>query len=1542
MGDQKITMPSDVEMIKEYDNKNYENDKINENNNVNYDKLHTLECRLNIENENDAKILFTTLNVDKEPSRSKTIRHLKLEGKYIVGKFSSVDEKSLQKSIQHFMEMYLLAKSTINIFKTIMFKGLKSKLEDEAKKLSTAVSQYGENMAHQLRTGEGTGGLLNFNKVNNESDNSKSTNTKGNNKKNGDNTTIAQEFDETSLFSLSPIDDTLRTRRLSNCSNTSTNSNTDIFSFENLIPQKSAILTELESNADESVIGSSTFASASKEQISSILNKLNSRSAKYKMKYKNLIATYNELVTENAKCQSVLEQTQDATVKKIKKLKNEKLELEEKLRNIQSGAIPSDAEKIKKLEELLEKCKDNIFMNKTKIANLSKENDELKKKLNEGRENIDNNKDGTSNQLNCKDYNETIKKLEEENAITLATVKAQFHSQLEEKDNEINSWRNKYSQQIFDNENIKKENENLVKLSESLEQEKKEMLEQIVETKKQVLESVEKDERYKREQCEIEFNERLASSLKNNDSKWEEKFVLLKEEYEQKINNLQEGIDNCSTNFVDKNCFDKEYQRVLDELKAENSSLKNEILDLKMLSEKEISDLKKSIKFSSERHNSEIDGIIKEAEEGNNDLKRELENMKCKYNDLTKNVEEERNKLCEKIRLLELESINNNDTITELRKLSDTQKSDLSTELNKLKVQLKTITEERNNLLTRIKDYDKNLKDLKEKYQSEVDENQSLNSKLEEIIIEQSTFKEVTKNEIEELKMLIESKKQEIVNLLNEKETFEAELTDARLVKKLKSQLESDLEDMRNELKETSENLTQSELRYNEMLNKLKEENNILKTEKDLWMKNENYDVDNENNIKELNEKIILADREINNLRDEINKLEEDSEKKQLKQELNEIKENLQQSLNEKNDLSQQLIALQDEFQKLLEKDTENEMATKVNSLEDEKSNLENELESAKNEIDMLNDNIKSLKNIELNDLQKFNAKFEQKDNEIKELSQKLETYDLSKNDYNTLTKEMEELKLSNDNLREEYMQKENLVSELREELNIVKNDRENLDKEIQALLKCKQEHLVDIESSKSKVAELMEEIEKLKDMEIGHKEHINILQEEISRKNEEQEKIVNEKDSLTSEIESLKRQVKENEIALSVTEKYKKEMDKFKKEAEMKVEEMRQKVSQVESDRCSKYQVELEKLKATLENKLEDIDNLKAKKMEVEDLLKEANEKVNNYSAKVVDLEEKLKDNKDLTLKLLEKEDVILELRDQCTKLEQDYVEFKEKSAITISTLETKITEMEQSKASDVKKAMAKVDGDQKRMIKELQKEVKQLYHELSKTSSTNDALNEEIKKLKQIENLSEDCVKNVTTSNLNSEIGGKDDNKTTKRSFDVIDYEELNVLREKVLNYQAKLFELEEKYLKETTALKEEIKKNNLTRSVENNTLANALEIKSINHSINKLSNQFTSAENYTFAEPTEAEYLRNILYRYMYERETLGKGNVTLAKVIGTVAKFSPEQMEAVLNKEEARHLSWIQVAENSSSSAVKSLMGPNVTCVTQRKRSSYDKM
>ena len=57
--------------------------------------------------------------------------------------------------------------------------------------------------------------------------------------------------------------------------------------------------------------------------------------------------------------------------------------------------------------------------------------------------------------------------------------------------------------------------------------------------------------------------------------------------------------------------------------------------------------------------------------------------------------------------------------------------------------------------------------------------------------------------------------------------------------------------------------------------------------------------------------------------------------------------------------------------------------------------------------------------------------------------------------------------------------------------------------------------------------------------------------------------------------------------------------------------------------------------------------------------------------------------------------------------------------------------------------------------------------------------------------------------------------------------------------------------------------------------------------------------SMPSYSLEEATEYEYLRNILYQYM-----LGKEPLTLAKVLATVVKFSPEQMDNIVLHEEKK--------------------------------------
>ena len=53
------------------------------------------------------------------------------------------------------------------------------------------------------------------------------------------------------------------------------------------------------------------------------------------------------------------------------------------------------------------------------------------------------------------------------------------------------------------------------------------------------------------------------------------------------------------------------------------------------------------------------------------------------------------------------------------------------------------------------------------------------------------------------------------------------------------------------------------------------------------------------------------------------------------------------------------------------------------------------------------------------------------------------------------------------------------------------------------------------------------------------------------------------------------------------------------------------------------------------------------------------------------------------------------------------------------------------------------------------------------------------------------------------------------------------------------------------------------------------------------------------YSLEEATEFEYLKNILFQYM-----MGKEQLTLAKVLTTVVKFTPDQVTTILAHEEKK--------------------------------------
>ncbi|VDO29386.1 unnamed protein product [Onchocerca flexuosa] len=315
-----------------------------------------------------------------------------------------------------------------------MFKGLKSKLEDEAKRLQATVSQYGENIAQQVRSGvndvgndaSGQARRL-FNSVTSKNSSLHFPNllddesgidydTEQLNEQNPNCSAMMQEVPEQDLLSES------RQRRNSSGSLESENSFSNLFSaIPGMLSSGHRLNTITSDVENESVATSSQFQSASKEQISTVLHKLQGRATNYKDKYRRIIQMYNELVRENEKYQEAKERE-------------------------------AEENKMKELQELVEKYHSNMKEKKERIRQLTEENERLKKKIETSYD-----EQGISDlavqrvtaewkdRMDCLEekWSKRFSDSEEANTLEIAKVKAEMHRALEEKDGELQIARDK-------------------------------------------------------------------------------------------------------------------------------------------------------------------------------------------------------------------------------------------------------------------------------------------------------------------------------------------------------------------------------------------------------------------------------------------------------------------------------------------------------------------------------------------------------------------------------------------------------------------------------------------------------------------------------------------------------------------------------------------------------------------------------------------------------------------------------------------------------------------------------------------------------------------------------------------------------------------------------------------------------------------------------------------------------------------------------------------------------------------------------------------
>ncbi|PIO52511.1 hypothetical protein TELCIR_26183, partial [Teladorsagia circumcincta] len=291
--------------------------------------------------------------------------------------------------------------------------------------------------------------------------------------------------------------------------------------------------------------GSGVIRSATKDQISNVLSRLQGRASTYKDKYRDLVKKYNDVVTENNKCRTVLAQTQDKALDRIAKLKREKKALGEKLRELEeSRSSSSPAEhKQHRLEEMLEKCKMEITKNRAKIKELTQENERLSLSVKAAESESDISTlvaDRVANEWKQRidkveeEWTERMNKNDADHAIQLATTKADMHAALETKDKEIESWRSKCrTLEVQDGQANERWQKKVDELQQALEAEKGDMIEKLSAAKLQGVKAVRDEEEKKREELAAEFSEKEQRMQEDFERRLKELESLKEEEISQ-------------------------------------------------------------------------------------------------------------------------------------------------------------------------------------------------------------------------------------------------------------------------------------------------------------------------------------------------------------------------------------------------------------------------------------------------------------------------------------------------------------------------------------------------------------------------------------------------------------------------------------------------------------------------------------------------------------------------------------------------------------------------------------------------------------------------------------------------------------------------------------------------------------------------------------------------------------------------------------------------------------------------------------------------
>ncbi|GFY65723.1 golgin subfamily A member 4 [Trichonephila inaurata madagascariensis] len=863
--------------------------------------------------------------------------------------------------------------------------------------------------------------------------------------------------------------------------------------------------------------------------------------------------------------------------------------------------------------------------------------------------------------------------------------------------------------------------------------------------------------------------------------------------------------------------------------------------------------------------------------------------------------------------------------ITALCKFQKTQISDLEIEVINLSEKNKTLAEQVQNQKD-VAVSESKIENLEQNLNEVIDNRESLKLQLAEAETKFKAALEETDSKSDELKKTLSNLEETSLKLQTAEKRLGEETEKLLFMEKT---------------------IIQWEEKYNSLMNDFKRISDELKISTD--------DIKlSHNQLKEVNEQISLMvpkEKLISCEKTCADKL------KEMESEMELLQETIKRLTNSVKEKELEIKAIQAEKEKL-DVDHDESFKCMKDKLENAEKNYITQMDELKSRILLLEEEMCALKT-EKSELLKDQEKLRKsedaiklelklKEDELSKLQQKLEVtnkeqvskihnfQETMKDKENMILKlkvNIESLKKENSERNEELKRKISLLEEERENLMIqaqerVSNTEAKCREDIKALQEKNNKLLLEnreIEKLNNKISQidkqLCENQRIAESREIASHKEISLLKDQLAKAEEKFSEVEQKKQEIEAELSGKVRKLEEENSSLLGKTNHFESLKAEKEELNEKLKQAEQQVTSVkmlESERDKlrnenlKIVEELELLKSSqnneaLQEKIEALEiSEKSVRSELEEL-KKSKEILENELAELRSLFEKeksdLKSEKERLLKqidLLEKmssdpqskasRDYIAVIRGECEtaiKAKEEEMETKLKHLVRDFCIQMDVKDNDCDKM--VSELMEKNQDLEERLVKEHRKEIAELRQNLFEKECALDemrdnyeeVLQEKEKKLKELQS----TIKKLSENSNNNDVA--------LISTESSDWDDTwAVPEESVDNSSPNCNESCKDHVQQIESLQNEVTKCN-SEIKELKVLLRLSPPESMVNCSRKDPSQ-------SIPEPTEFEYLKNIIYEYM-----MGKEPVTLAKVIAAVLRFSDTQTQQVIRREEARH-------------------------------------